>query len=68
AEFTSQFLNDNLDVTVNEVLKDLVELDVQSMVDIPVQQAKPAEQRPPLVDTTVIMIHDTTTFLPTQPP
>ncbi|GKB90951.1 hypothetical protein Tco_0963223 [Tanacetum coccineum] len=38
------------------------------MVDIPVQQAKPAEQRPPLDDTTVIMIHDTTTFSPTQPP
>ncbi|GKD66482.1 hypothetical protein Tco_1308590 [Tanacetum coccineum] len=39
-------------VTVNEVLKDLVEHEVQSMVDIPVQQAKPTEQRLPLVDTT----------------
>ncbi|GKB40099.1 hypothetical protein Tco_0885041 [Tanacetum coccineum] len=51
-EFTSQFLNDNPDVTVNDVLKDPVEPEVQSMVDVPVTQAKPAEQRPPLVYTT----------------
>ncbi|GJR21945.1 hypothetical protein Tco_0970472 [Tanacetum coccineum] len=33
-EFTSQFLNDNPDVTVNEVLRDPVEPEVQSMVDV----------------------------------
>nr|GEY98486.1 hypothetical protein [Tanacetum cinerariifolium] len=31
-EFTSQFLNDNPDVTVNEVLKDSIEPEVQSMI------------------------------------
>ncbi|GJZ37074.1 hypothetical protein Tco_0583265, partial [Tanacetum coccineum] len=34
------------------ILKELVETEAQSMVDIPVQQAIPAEQIPPLVDTT----------------
>ncbi|GJS57718.1 hypothetical protein Tco_0652502 [Tanacetum coccineum] len=42
-EFTSQFLNDNLDVIVNEVLKDPVKPEVQSMVDVSVIQAKLAE-------------------------
>ncbi|GJS38169.1 zf-CCHC domain-containing protein [Tanacetum coccineum] len=69
AEFTSQFLNDNPDVNVNEVLKDPVEPKVQSMVDIPVQQAKLADQRTPLVDTTVTLIPETTTLSPkSQPP
>ncbi|GKB87667.1 hypothetical protein Tco_0959939 [Tanacetum coccineum] len=36
--FTSQFLNDNTKVTLNEVLKDPVEPEVQSMVDVPVTQ------------------------------
>ncbi|GJX05373.1 hypothetical protein Tco_0191289 [Tanacetum coccineum] len=44
----TDFLNDNPDVTVNEVLKDSVKPKVQSMVDIPIQQVKLAEQRPPL--------------------
>ncbi|GKC49482.1 hypothetical protein Tco_1072227, partial [Tanacetum coccineum] len=38
-KFMSQFLNDNPDVTVNEVLKDPLEPEVQSMVDVPVNQA-----------------------------
>ncbi|GJR58831.1 retrovirus-related pol polyprotein from transposon TNT 1-94 [Tanacetum coccineum] len=42
-EFTSQFLNDNPDVTFNGVLKDPVNPKVQSMVDVPVTQAKLAE-------------------------
>ncbi|GJU44974.1 hypothetical protein Tco_1202240 [Tanacetum coccineum] len=68
AEFMNQFLNDNPDVNVNEVLKYPVEPEVQSMVDIPVQQAKLVEQRPPLVDTTVTLIPDTITVSPTKPP
>nr|GEU64032.1 hypothetical protein [Tanacetum cinerariifolium] len=68
AEFTSQFFNDNPYVNVNEVLNDPVEHEVQSMVDIPVQQAKPAKQRPPLVDTTITLFPDPTTVSPTQPP
>ncbi|GJU10624.1 hypothetical protein Tco_1133020 [Tanacetum coccineum] len=64
----TDFLNDNPDVTVNEVLKDSVKPKVQSMVDIPIQQAKLAEQRPPLVDTTMTLIPDTTTISPTKPP
>ncbi|GKB82542.1 hypothetical protein Tco_0949437 [Tanacetum coccineum] len=67
-QFIRQFLNDNPDVTINEVLKDPVKLEVQSMVDVPVTQEKPAEQRPPLVDTTITLIPDTTTVSPTKPP
>nr|GFC95654.1 hypothetical protein [Tanacetum cinerariifolium] len=37
------FLNENLDMTVNDALKDLVEHEVQSMMDVPVTQAKPIE-------------------------
>nr|GEV02525.1 hypothetical protein [Tanacetum cinerariifolium] len=47
-EFTNQFLNETAKVTLTNILKDLVEYEVQSMVDILVQQVKPAEQRPPL--------------------
>nr|GEY65605.1 hypothetical protein [Tanacetum cinerariifolium] len=49
AEYTNQFLNDNPNISVNEVLKELVETKAQLMVDIPIQQGKSAEQRPPLV-------------------
>ncbi|GJZ33877.1 hypothetical protein Tco_0579313 [Tanacetum coccineum] len=68
AEFTSQFLNDNPQITVYDVLKDSIEPGVQSMVDNPVTQEKPTEPRPPLVDTTITLIPDTTTILPVQPP
>ncbi|GJS61663.1 hypothetical protein Tco_0656447 [Tanacetum coccineum] len=52
-EFTSQFLNDNPDVTINKVLKDSVEPEVQS----------PTEHRPPLIDTTVTLIPYTTILI-----
>ncbi|GJZ64989.1 hypothetical protein Tco_0621685 [Tanacetum coccineum] len=38
AKFTSQFLDDNLEITVNDVLNDPVEPEVQSLMDIPVIQ------------------------------
>ncbi|GKA90025.1 hypothetical protein Tco_0811837 [Tanacetum coccineum] len=68
ANFTSQFLNDNPQINVNNVLKDPVKPEVQSMVDIPVTQEKHVELRPPLVDTTVTLIPETTIISPTQPP
>ncbi|GJV91322.1 hypothetical protein Tco_1539135 [Tanacetum coccineum] len=64
AEFTSQFLNDNSQITVYDVLKDSIEPGVQSMVDNPVTQEKPTEPRPPLVDTTITLIPDQQQFLP----
>ncbi|GJU57938.1 hypothetical protein Tco_1235704 [Tanacetum coccineum] len=60
AEFTSQLLNDNPEITINDVLKDLVEHKVQSLRDIPVTQEKPVELRPPLVDT--IKVHSMSSF------
>nr|GEU49383.1 hypothetical protein [Tanacetum cinerariifolium] len=67
-EFTSQFLNDNPDVIVNEVLKDPVEPEVQSMMEVPVTQEKLVEHGPPLVETTVTLIPDPTIVSPTQTP
>nr|GEY72328.1 hypothetical protein [Tanacetum cinerariifolium] len=55
------FLNDNHDVTINEVLKDPSEPEVQSMVDVPVTQAKPVDQIPLLVDIIVILLHESKT-------
>nr|GEW43078.1 hypothetical protein [Tanacetum cinerariifolium] len=60
AEFTSQFLNDNPNVTVNDVLKDPVEPKVQLVVDVSDTQAKLTEQRPPLVDITVTLTPEVT--------
>ncbi|GJX55877.1 hypothetical protein Tco_0285774 [Tanacetum coccineum] len=68
AEFTSQFLNDNPHITVNDMLKDPVEPEFQSMVDILVTQEKPTEPKPLLVDTTITLIPDTKTISLTQPP
>ncbi|GJX71140.1 hypothetical protein Tco_0308311 [Tanacetum coccineum] len=48
AEYGNQFINDNPDVSIKEVLKDPAEMEVQSMVEIPNRQKNPADQRPPL--------------------
>ncbi|GKD26441.1 hypothetical protein Tco_1232655, partial [Tanacetum coccineum] len=67
-EFMNQVLNDNPDVTIHYILKDPIEPEVQSMVDVLVTQEKLAELRPRRVVITVTLIHDTTTVSPTQPP
>ncbi|GKC06162.1 hypothetical protein Tco_0997772 [Tanacetum coccineum] len=36
AEYGSQFINDNLDVSLTDILKEPVEVKVQSLVDVPV--------------------------------
>ncbi|GJR57964.1 hypothetical protein Tco_1500126 [Tanacetum coccineum] len=51
-EYGNQFINDNPDVSINDVLKETIEVEIQSIVEVPVLQEKPADQRPPLVDTT----------------
>ncbi|GKB42622.1 hypothetical protein Tco_0887564 [Tanacetum coccineum] len=61
ADFTNQFINEPAEVNLFDILKDPVEPEVKSMVDVPVKQAKPAVLRPLLVDTTVTLILDTTT-------
>ncbi|GJV38658.1 hypothetical protein Tco_1411135 [Tanacetum coccineum] len=63
----AKFINDNPDVSLTDVLKEPVEAKVQSLVDVPVLQQNVAEQRPPLVDTTVTLIPETT-HSPKQPP
>ncbi|GJY10461.1 hypothetical protein Tco_0378646 [Tanacetum coccineum] len=49
------------------LLLNLVEAEVQSLVDVPILQQKPTDQRRPLVDTTVTLIPETT-LSPKQPP
>nr|GEX78729.1 hypothetical protein [Tanacetum cinerariifolium]GEX80102.1 hypothetical protein [Tanacetum cinerariifolium] len=67
AEYGNQFINDNLDVSLIDVLKEPVEAEVQSLVDIPILQQNLVDQRPPLVDTIVTLIPETTLSLK-QPP
>ncbi|GJV91225.1 hypothetical protein Tco_1539038 [Tanacetum coccineum] len=54
------FINDNPDVSLIDVLKELVEAEVQSLVDVLILQQKPADQQPPLVDTIVTLISEMT--------
>ncbi|GKD66343.1 hypothetical protein Tco_1308451 [Tanacetum coccineum] len=62
------FINVNPDVSLTYVLKDQAKIEIQSMVEVPVLQENPTVQRPPLVDTNVTMIPETTTLSPKQPP
>ncbi|GJT91044.1 hypothetical protein Tco_1079889 [Tanacetum coccineum] len=50
-EQPENFINDNPDVSLTDVLKEPMEHEVQSMMEVPVTQENPSEQRPPLVDT-----------------
>ncbi|GKA73475.1 hypothetical protein Tco_0779777 [Tanacetum coccineum] len=61
AEYGNQFIIDNPDVSINDVLKEPVETEVISVVEVPVTQETSAAQRPPLsnkpetqVDTTAL--------------
>ncbi|GKB15199.1 hypothetical protein Tco_0849122 [Tanacetum coccineum] len=51
-EYGNQFINDNPDVSLTDVLKDKSKIEIQSMVEVLVLQENPAVQIPPLVDTT----------------
>ncbi|GJV53579.1 hypothetical protein Tco_1449320 [Tanacetum coccineum] len=52
-EYGNQFINDNHDASLTDVLKDPTEIEIHSMVDVPIHQKDPAVQIPPLVDTRV---------------
>ncbi|GJY69960.1 hypothetical protein Tco_0472942 [Tanacetum coccineum] len=41
AKYGNQFLNDNANLSLNDVLKDPFEAEVQSMVDVPIHEANP---------------------------
>ncbi|GKC39339.1 hypothetical protein Tco_1051723, partial [Tanacetum coccineum] len=60
AKYGNQFINDNPDVSLIDVLKELVEAEVQSLVDVLILQQKPADQQPLLVDTTMTLISEMT--------
>nr|GEY67826.1 hypothetical protein [Tanacetum cinerariifolium] len=41
AEYGNQFLNDNVDISMNDIFQDLVETETKSMVDVPIQEENP---------------------------
>ncbi|GKD03778.1 hypothetical protein Tco_1178752 [Tanacetum coccineum] len=47
-EYGNQFLNDNVDMSLNEVLKDPVKDEVQLMVDVPIHEENPTIHETPL--------------------
>ncbi|GJU93663.1 hypothetical protein Tco_1318419 [Tanacetum coccineum] len=51
AKYGNQFINDSSDISLVGILKDTIEPEIQSMVDVPIHQADPVVQRTPLVDT-----------------
>ncbi|GJY34063.1 hypothetical protein Tco_0418532 [Tanacetum coccineum] len=68
AEYGNQFLNDNVDVLLNDVLKEPVETENQSMVNVLVNESILVVQENPLVDAIVTMFLEKTTHSPKQQP
>ncbi|GKA33044.1 retrovirus-related pol polyprotein from transposon TNT 1-94 [Tanacetum coccineum] len=61
AEQGNQFINENPDVPITDILKDSTEIEIQSMVDVPIHQEDPVVQRTPLIDTVISMILEKST-------
>ncbi|GJX63954.1 hypothetical protein Tco_0298297 [Tanacetum coccineum] len=68
AEYGNQFLNDNVDVLLNDVLKEPVETENQSMVNVLVNESILVVRENPLVDAIVTMFLEKTTHSPKQQP
>ncbi|GKA71902.1 hypothetical protein Tco_0778118, partial [Tanacetum coccineum] len=66
-EYGNQFINENPDVSITDILKDSTEIEIQSMVDVPIHQEDPVVQRTPLIDTVILMIPKRSTPTPTPP-
>ncbi|GKD88609.1 hypothetical protein Tco_1364116 [Tanacetum coccineum] len=67
-EYGNQLINDNPDVSLTDVLKEPVEAEVQSMVEVPVLQENLIIQRISLVNTTLTLLPEATTHSPKQQP
>ncbi|GJZ18190.1 hypothetical protein Tco_0554313, partial [Tanacetum coccineum] len=69
AEYGNQFINDNHNASLTDVLKDPAKIEIHSMVDVLIHQEDPVVQRPPLVDTIISIIPEKKTTSPKpQPP
>ncbi|GKD14049.1 hypothetical protein Tco_1198456 [Tanacetum coccineum] len=55
-KYGNQFINDNPDVLLTDVLKDPIDIEIQSIVDVLVHQEEPVVQITPLVDTVISII------------
>ncbi|GKB16683.1 hypothetical protein Tco_0850606 [Tanacetum coccineum] len=67
-EYGNQFLNDNADMSLNEVLKEPVEAEVQSMVDVLIHEENLAVRATPLVDTVISIIPEKKAPSPKEQP
>ncbi|GKC93885.1 hypothetical protein Tco_1159327 [Tanacetum coccineum] len=56
AEYDNQFINENPDVSITNILKDTTKIEIQSMVEVPIHQEDPVVQRTLLVDIDILMI------------
>ncbi|GJT39921.1 hypothetical protein Tco_0939786 [Tanacetum coccineum] len=61
-EYGNQFINENLDVLITDILKDLTEREIQLMVDVPIHQEDPVVQRTLLIDTVILMMQKSGSF------
>ncbi|GJT99625.1 hypothetical protein Tco_1109964 [Tanacetum coccineum] len=68
AEYDNQFFNDSSDIFLVGILKDPLETETQSMVDVPVHKENLIIQRTPLVDAIISMFPEKTTPSPTPIP
>nr|GEU36111.1 hypothetical protein [Tanacetum cinerariifolium] len=62
------FLNVSSDTSLVSILKDLTEIEIQSMVDVLIHQKDSVVLRTPLVDTIISMVTEKTTPTPKQTP
>nr|GEV29288.1 hypothetical protein [Tanacetum cinerariifolium] len=61
------FINKNHDVSIDDILKDSTDREIQSMVDVPILQEDSVVQRTPLVDNVVSMVTEKSTPTPPLP-
>nr|GEU85565.1 hypothetical protein [Tanacetum cinerariifolium] len=68
AKYGKQLLSDNVNISINDVLQDLVETDTQSMVEVPILEENLLAQETQLVNVVVASLTVETTHLPKQQP
>nr|GEU66045.1 hypothetical protein [Tanacetum cinerariifolium] len=68
AKYGNQLLSDNVNISINDVLQDLVETDTQSMVEVPVLEENPLAQEIQLFNVVVASLTVETTHSPKQQP
>ncbi|GJW80324.1 hypothetical protein Tco_0144299 [Tanacetum coccineum] len=68
SDYGNQFLNVSSDVSMVGIVKEIVDIEINSLLDIPVQQEIPRVQQTPLLDVLVSVIPTMTTPTPSTTP